>query len=338
MGNTLQYTKVFFRTIILLAALEKFLRADSSLRDGESGCKLTDMDTRLSIAAQHIETVRQKLSEDLEDLCPKTSCDVRPIDCSECAKIPFVKKPDDWSEYGKTEHSANPFDCSDLYQEGFDLDGIYEIWPYGYTPKGSLHVYCDMTTDGGGWTVIQRRGDFNNSYDYFDEDWDTYKLGFGDPLQDFWIGNSNIFIMTNQRTYQLKIDLRDWDGNYSHALYDKFWVDHEFHNYVLHVGTYSGTAGDSLRLHNGKYFTTKDLDNDEEPDFNCAARWKGGWWYRKCYSSNLNGQYRNGTHVQSDGGVHWHGFKGFEYSLKDTVMKIRPSDFEARIAINNTIQ
>ena len=46
-----------------------------------------------------------------------------------------------------------------------------------------------METDGGGWTVIQRRVD--GSVD-FDRDWIGYENGFGNLVFDFWLGLSKI--------------------------------------------------------------------------------------------------------------------------------------------------
>ena len=38
-----------------------------------------------------------------------------------------------------------------------------------------------MDTYGGGWTVLQRRGDFGHPKDYFLKNWEEYKFGFGEP-------------------------------------------------------------------------------------------------------------------------------------------------------------
>ena len=118
------------------------------------------------------------------------------------------------------------------------------------------------------------------------------------------------------------MELEDWSGGKAYAKYGTFYIGDKQAQYRLEVGSYSGTAGDSLARHNNMAFTTKDRDNDRDSRYNCAVEWTGAWWYEDCYSSNLNGQYQGD---KSDGrGAIWHGFRGF-FSLKFTEMKLRPS-------------
>jgi len=88
---------------------------------------------------------------------------------------------------------------------------------------------------------------------------------------------------------------------------------------------FAGTAGDSLGYHRGQAFSTKDRDNDQNSGGNCALRYKGGWWYKGCYASNLNGLYLHGK--LDDKGMVWQGWKNNNYSVKRSEMKIRPKDF-----------
>ncbi|XP_046861535.1 ryncolin-4-like [Xenia sp. Carnegie-2017] len=208
-------------------------------------------------------------------------------------------------------------DCADLYKKGEKKNGVYEIDPDG---QGRFSVFCDMTSSGGGWTVLQRRQD--GSVNFY-RGWKDYKQGFGDLKGEFWLGLDKIYRLTSARRNKLRVDLGDWSGNKAYAECDYFAVKNETHKYQLSLGAYSGTAGDSLSRHNGMAFTTKDSDNDKKNGGNCAIHHSGAWWYNACHESNLNGHYYSGAY-SSWTGVNWYYWKNNYESLKFTEMKIKP--------------
>ena len=178
-----------------------------------------------------------------------------------------------------------------------------------------------METDGGGWTVFQRRMD--GSVDFL-LNWIDYEEGFGSFIGEFWLGLSKIHRLTQDGTdYTLRVDLEDFENEKRYAEYSTFNIGDSTTNYTITVGGYSGDAGDSLAYHNGRKFTTKDRDNDLKGSYNCAVQYSGAWWYNACHGSNLNGLYLGGPHSSYANGVNWKTFKGFYYSLKFTEMKIR---------------
>ncbi|XP_077600410.1 tenascin-like isoform X3 [Stigmatopora nigra] len=211
-----------------------------------------------------------------------------------------------------------PRDCSQALLNGDTTSGLYTIYLAGDESQ-PIQVYCDMTTDGGGWIIFLKRQ--SGRLEFF-RNWKNYTAGFGDMNDEFWLGLSNLHKLTAGGQYELRVDLRD-KGETAYAHYDKFSVSEPRTRYKVHVGGYSGTAGDSMTYHHGRPFSTFDHDNDIAVT-NCALSYKGAFWYKNCHRVNLMGRYGDNSHSK---GVNWFHWKGHEHSIEFAEMKIRPSNF-----------
>ncbi|XP_037713031.1 angiopoietin-related protein 7-like [Drosophila subpulchrella] len=176
-----------------------------------------------------------------------------------------------------------------------------------------------------GWLTIQKRFDGSEN---FDRPWKDYKEGIGNIRGEFFIGLEKLHVMTRERPHELYIKLGKVNGSTGYAHYDDFKIGSELESYVLSIGTYNGTVGDSLDYHRNQKFTTFDRDNDEDKEFNCAENEWGGWWYKNCAYSKLNGMfYREGqTRDNKTDGIFWGTWhdKDWTYSLTFVEMMIRP--------------
>ncbi|XP_020938852.1 tenascin isoform X18 [Sus scrofa] len=211
-----------------------------------------------------------------------------------------------------------PRDCSQAMLNGDTTSGLYTIYVNNDKAQ-KLEVFCDMTSDGGGWIVFLRR---KNGREDFYRNWKAYAAGFGDLKEEFWLGLDALSKITAQGQYELRVDLRD-HGETAYAVYDRFSVGDARTRYKLKVEGYSGTAGDSMAYHNGRSFSTFDKDTDSAIT-NCALSYKGAFWYKNCHRVNLMGRYGDNSHSQ---GVNWFHWKGHEYSIQFAEMKLRPSNF-----------
>ncbi|XP_030627063.1 angiopoietin-2a [Chanos chanos] len=214
-------------------------------------------------------------------------------------------------------------DCAAVFKSGNTESGVYTLTLPNTTQQ--IKAYCDMETDGGGWTILQKR--FNGNVD-FHRTWKEYKTGFGDTAGEHWLGNEYISLLTNEQPYILRADLMDWEGNSAFSQYDQFSLSSEAQNYRIHLKGYSGTAGKISSLGQpGSDFSTKDADNDKCV-CKCSQLTSGGWWFDACGPSNLNGvYYQLGQNTNRFNGIKWYYWKGSGYSLKATTMMMRPADF-----------
>ncbi|XP_049285769.1 angiopoietin-2-like [Anopheles funestus] len=186
--------------------------------------------------------------------------------------------------------------------------------------------YCEFSTDGTAWTVIQRR----NLYDLqenFNRSWNEYKFGFGDLGYEFWLGNDFIHRLSYDDNVELRVELEDFEGNKAYAEYGAFRIESEKFNYNIMISDYHGNASDGLAYHNDQDFSTYDRANDRSVDsYPCALTFGSGWWFNRCAASNLNGKYylENPRNHKSTG-ILWESWLG-DYSLKAAKMLIRPKD------------
>uniref|UniRef100_UPI0037E994C3 angiopoietin-2a n=1 Tax=Semicossyphus pulcher TaxID=241346 RepID=UPI0037E994C3 len=218
-------------------------------------------------------------------------------------------------------------DCAAVFKSGNRQSGAYTLTLPNTTTE--VKAFCDMETEGGGWTVLQKR--FDGRVD-FHRTWQEYKKGFGDPSGELWLGNEFVSRLTSQRSYKLRIQLGDWEGNSGFSQYDQFTLDSEAQNYRIHLKGFSGTAGKISSIGQpGSDFSTKDADNDKCV-CKCSQLTTGGWWFDACGPSNLNGMYyQQGQNTNRFNGIKWYYWKGSGYSLKSTTMMIRPADFSGSL-------
>uniref|UniRef100_G3MTV1 Fibrinogen C-terminal domain-containing protein n=1 Tax=Amblyomma maculatum TaxID=34609 RepID=G3MTV1_AMBMU len=225
--------------------------------------------------------------------------------------------------------AIQPRHCNDLLHGGQQQSGVYTVFHTAAGPSGQ-RVYCDMDTDGGGWTVVQRRGQFGNSVYHFYRNWTEYANGFGDPANEYWIGNQALHALTSgDYPMTLRVVLRNSTEDSQSVDYESVRIENEENLFKLQLGKLLGPDGwDALNNGNGQNFSTFDRDNDLAPGEHCAAKYRGGWWYNKCHLANLNGLNLNGKHNSFADGIEWsvrgYPVRLYHYSYPSVQMMIRP--------------
>ncbi|XP_066268092.1 fibrinogen-like protein 1 [Branchiostoma lanceolatum] len=187
-------------------------------------------------------------------------------------------------------------DCGEIYlkSKGPMDSGIYTIYPRssdGENNSAPLRVFCRVEA-GRAWTVIQRRQD--GSVDFYNRTWEEYSRGFGNLTGEFWLGNDNIHVLTNQGRYKLYMDFEKFDGAVSYSEYTCFRVENKQARYKLLVGSHSGTAPPSVLWRRGGEFTMWPAcgrPGIKSPSASCYQQKMGGFWRGRCDNLNPNGFY-----------------------------------------------
>ena len=237
--------------------------------------------------------------------------------------------------------------CKQLYDsmkygDAYDKSGIYTINPHD--GKGQITVFCDMTLNLNGkrgWMVIQRRVDDTTS---FNRTQSEYQSGFGTLTGNFWLGLGDIRrVITQCATtgHELYIGMGSFVGDVGSDSVGGLWSNFAIGsspNWELSISTdvedfetFGENIGNSLKLANGKKFSTRDDDNDMVDSVNCANKYHGGWWYtgQLCHEANPNGYYypSSSNQVGDRSGIFYKGWiNNDHHSLRNIVMAIRPKD------------
>ena len=189
--------------------------------------------------------------------------------------------------------------------------GVYTIANFCGVKCSNTRVYCDTSSGGGGWTVIQKRKDGN--IEFVPRDWVEYEDGFGDLNGEFWIGLRSMHFLTSQGNWELRIDFQLKNGTKSYLHYNKFAIGSAEDQYPLNISRFDsiGLTDPFYTLPlNGLKFSSRDRDNDLSSPYNCAIGC-GGWWHNRCSHIYLNCHYRS-IHMYINQGNHYPTFVEME--------------------------
>uniref|UniRef100_A0A6B0V5K6 Putative ixoderin b5 n=1 Tax=Ixodes ricinus TaxID=34613 RepID=A0A6B0V5K6_IXORI len=226
--------------------------------------------------------------------------------------------------------------CSQKKRRENSTTGVYEI----YIRDDPVNVRCDMDSDGGGWTVIQRQSEDEKNVTFFERNMEDYRSGFGTAEGSFWIGLENLHSLTsypnNQQALRIVLERHDERKEKTAVYYNKFHVASKEQNYKLTIEGYvynKGKGYDAMSGQNGTDFSVN-LNTEAKHEEACFEKTlTGGWWFKvkECNYANLNGRKLDFVGPTTwPRGIAWYkteDTKSYEYTYDKVEMQIRDADF-----------
>ena len=208
--------------------------------------------------------------------------------------------------------------CREWREMGYTEDGVYYI----FHNRRKARAKCVMHTQKP-WTIIHKRSDGSTNFNNL---WEDYKKGFGDPNGEYWLGNEMIHQLTKDREVFIMFKLWAFD-EYKEIRFKGFSIEDEANKYRLRTGERNfgspALTNDWLDL-NGTYFTTPDKDHDTWAGGNCALNNKSAWWFKNCGPIDLNNVYSHTATIDHKKGIYWKGFRNTTESMKKVIIYKRP--------------
>jgi len=144
------------------------------------------------------------INPDAEEVCDGVDNDCDTTVDVDAADATIWYADDDSDGYGT---SGEPLSCSDWLARGYAEDGLYTITPFG--DDTALEVWCDMTEDDGGWTLLFSH-DYGASGELFASDADAALRNAQDPTADLYsILDYTSAFENSDGTYELRLT---WPG------------------------------------------------------------------------------------------------------------------------------
>jgi hypothetical protein len=212
--------------------------------------------------------------------------------------------------------NAPGINCLDIFKQRSGItSGIY--WVKTSNSPNAFRVYCDMTANNGGWTLVWSNLRGSRGKPFTDLHWgaaiNTLPRYQGEPssdIQSFIVYTGLKYWTELGTTAQIRYD---WASEYRYPLVldqsyscefslntiDRFKVHFTAGSCTQHIGS---VIPGMVSYHNDMPFSTLDQDNDTHGTNHCAKSYNAPWWYGTCEDGAIVGQ---GEVNGNDNGAYW---------------------------------